>query len=153
MKFTKVFAIRHTHYDGDGLTQEGIARACKTAGSIRKEIGDDSSEIYLFHSPVQRAKETALILKGQLGVEKVKELSVLNCEEFEDGPDAVRGIEEQLSNDEPVIVISVSHYRTPSGIMHEFSKIVGGTGFREKIAPYGSGYWLDAEQKVPRTLI
>ncbi len=122
MNIRYAFAIRHGKDIGDKLTERGIEDTRIIARKIKTFLQGDE-EVHLFHSYYQRSQETAGVIQSELNVESVRRLLILNEDSHHQGARASEEIEKLVAQSEiPVVVIAVTHFEAPSGVIHGFAQ-------------------------------
>ena len=143
----RVFALRHGNAEGGRdpeLTASGHEQARELGRSILQIISPDGiSNVALMFSPLVRAKQTAQRIKEILGelVSFELELTCLEENMYLEATEMTPSLI-QLCNDEHQALIVVSHFETPSGIIHSFRKKRFDVNFKRMVPNYGNGFGL-----------
>lgn len=146
----KVIAVRHGEYDqeSDSLTEKGCYQSKFLAKIIRMMIGNKERSIILFTSTLNYAMETATILEKELGSLTRVESDFLEGDQFEDGEESVPPIKAIIDDkkhiDNPVIIV-VTHFEAPSGIINGFSKLYFHDEFGKEKVSNCCGFILHVE--------
>lgn len=123
MAIEMVIACRHGEYLDNGLlTSEGIEQSQVLARRIKELV--NGQKVTLFTSPAKRAVNTAAILAKELELSANPILcNVLYSEEYYDGEQKRLAMLEHVQEG---VIVAVTHYESPSGIVNAFSRAVFG---------------------------
>lgn len=138
----KVFAVRHGEYDecgSKGLTPYGQKQSHDLAEKIKKLISQGQS-VQVLSSAYRRAKETATIIGESFGV-AVEVLDQLGLDDYEYGEGQRQAIMGAFKGAEVIIV--VTHYKAPAGIMNAFRLSRGDEQFPALEIDKGNGMMID----------
>lgn len=113
-----VIAIRHGDYSERNLTQKGIEDISSVAEKIKDLIVGKS--VALFTSPTTRTVETSCIIAEKFGIEAIKCDSLRN-DRYINGQSQMKDIMDLIGDNNPEVVIAVTHFTAPSGIIDAFA--------------------------------
>ncbi|MCR4311126.1 MAG: histidine phosphatase family protein [Candidatus Taylorbacteria bacterium] len=119
-KLKAAIAIRHGEYSDQTseLNPEGIEQVKFLAGRLKKLV-KPRHIVKIFSSPVVRARQSAEILAEHLKTQ-VQEIGALGYDEFESGQHQMN---ELLGQKDGVdVIVAVTHFVAPSGIIDAFSR-------------------------------
>lgn len=146
MSLKLIVATRHGEDWGNQLTDTGVEKVTRLADRISSLL--NGSSILLLSSPTTRAILSAEILAKKLGVEPfiMEELSSKYGDQYECGQHQMEKSLPALDGKE--VVIFVSHFESPAGIIDAFSKKFCGKGTGCIRLHYGEGLALDISSGV-----
>jgi len=136
----QVIAVRHGEY-GDGskeLNAEGFEQIEKLAKQL-KTIVKHKHKVAILSSPLTRAKQSAEIIAKQF-VGQVETCDELRSDGFGDGAEQMEAILKMRNGAD--VVIAVTHYEAPSGIINAFSQKLFGLEVSMRESEKGDGLML-----------
>lgn len=150
-----VIAARHGDYDemakDENLTPVGHEQA-KSLAKLVKERTNGNTSVVIFTSPEIRCIETGAHFAEQLGT-NADVVRKLCRDQYEDGDEQMEAVFTALSDSSVDVIVLVTHYKAPSGIMNAFSNKFCSTSFPEKIVTRGTALILDVTngdvQQIP----
>jgi phosphohistidine phosphatase SixA len=142
-----VIAVRHGEYSGSSLIEQGRMDIANLAKIIKQKIGEDT-KIHLFHSPETRAVESAEIIAETLGCDLV-ECEMLSMDTFSAGRRMKENMVENVGDRACDVLIAVTHYDAPAGIIHYFRRdlYAEGYNFGGELSK-GEALFLDVKDNV-----
>lgn len=118
-KLKRVIAVRHGTYSGSDLSEYGRERVQRLAEAIRKKFVKVKQRVEIFSSPYPRAVQSAEILAKNLGCGHAV-LQILEGDEFCEGDAMMEALLTARNGSD--VVVAVTHYESPSGIVDAFSR-------------------------------
>ncbi len=119
-ELTQVIAVRHGAYSdqtGD-LNELGRNQVHKLANTLRRRIKEKEA-VEVFSSPAQRAQISAAIIARAFEVNHVV-CDALSSDEYEDGSVMMNALLAKRKGS--TVIIAVTHYEAPSGIIRAFAQ-------------------------------
>lgn len=124
MSLKLLVAIRHAEYRGcepnDALIPCGVEKVESLSEKILPLV--NGSKVMIFTSWTGRTVQTSEIIKEKLGVPEVKVCDSLFGDDYSDGQDQMENVLELVGENDPDVIITVSHCDAPSGIVDAFAK-------------------------------
>lgn len=118
-KLKRVIAVRHGTDSGTNLDDNGREQVRRLASAIREKFVRARQVVQIFSSTFPRAVQSAEIIAQELGYEYTL-LPVLEGDNFLDGEAMMEELLKARNGSD--VLIAVTHYDAPSGIISALSK-------------------------------
>lgn len=138
-KLKRVIAVRHGTDSERDLDENGIERMQQLARAIKKRFVKAKQRVEIFSSPYPRATQSAEILAQHLGC-SYSVCEVLRYDEFSDGAEMMNALLKARNGSD--VIIAVTHYESPSGIVDAFSCRFFQQGAFRRVSEKGDGCTL-----------
>ena len=117
-----IIAARDGEHRHHNLTVAGVQQAIDLGDTIKQLARGKCIEI--FTSPIARAHETAKIIQDITKAHSLVTCASLERDRYTDGIAQIEEITTSLTDKGNVVVV-ISHYEAPSGIIHAASSLYG----------------------------
>lgn len=118
-KLKQVIAVRHGEFADYtmNLNEEGESQMRALAERLKKLVRKGYT-VEVFSSPNARAMQSAEIISKPFGISSVR-CEALKSDEYGDGQEKMKALLSLWKGGD--VIIAVTHYESPSGIIHAFS--------------------------------